>query len=343
MSSGASLNQRVVLAKRPDGTPTMENFRIEEAPVLAPAEGQMRLKTLYLSLDPYMRLRMNEGPSYAEPVAVDEVMCGGTVCRVEESRHSRFKEGDLVLAFTGWQKFALSDGVGVTRLDAAMAKPSWPLGVLGMPSFTAYYGLLKIGDPKPGETVVVAAATGGVGAIVGQIAKIKGCRVIGIAGGVKKCRHAVEQLGFDVCIDHRASDFREQLAAVCANGVDVYFENVGGAVLEAVLPLLNVGARMPLCGLIAWYDGQGSAQGPDRAPALLSTMLVRQIKVQGFVITDQYERHYAEFLGDMSQWLAQGKIQFTEQTVEGLEQAPQAFLSLLRGDNFGKVVVRVGE
>lgn len=336
-------NQRVVLAQRPDGVPTMAHFRVEDAPLPVPGEGQMRLRTLYLSLDPYMRLRMNDGPSYADPVGVGEPMCGGTVCRVEASRHPRFKDGDLVLAFTGWLRYALSDGTDVNRLDASLPNPSWTLGVLGMPGFTAYYGLMKIGEPKAGETVVVGAATGGVGAVVGQIAKIKGCRAVGIAGGQKKCRHAVEELGFDACIDHHAPDFAEQLAAACPKGIDVYFENVGGAVLQAALPLLNVGARVPLCGLIAWYDGQNVAPGPDRTPALLSTMLVRQIKAQGFVIIDHYERYYGEFLEQMGPWLAQGKVRYTEHRVEGLEQSPQAFIALLRGDNFGKVVVHVSD
>jgi NADPH-dependent curcumin reductase CurA len=334
-------NQRVVLASRPAGVPTVEHFRIERTALPEPAEGQMRLRTLYLSLDPYMRLRMNDGPSYAEPVGVGEPMCGGTVCRVEASRHPRFRDGDLVLAFTGWQTYALSDGAGVSRLDSRMPQPSWTLGVLGMPGFTAYFGLMKIGEPVAGETVVVGAATGGVGAVVGQMAKIKGCRAVGIAGGQKKCRYAVEELGFDACIDHQAPDFSQQLAAACPRGIDVYFENVGGAVLEAALPLLNVGARVPLCGLIAWYDGQNISAGPDRSPALLSTMLVRQIKMQGFVIIDYYERYYEEFLAQMGPWIEQGKVRFAEHMVEGLEQSPQAFIDLLRGDNFGKVVVRV--
>lgn len=341
MSSPAAKSKRVVLAQRPAGAPTLEHFRVEDAAIPEPGPGQMRLKTLYLSLDPYMRLRMNDGPSYAEPVGIGEPMCGGTVCRVETSHHARFKEGDLVLAFTGWQQYALSDGTGVNLLDRAMPSPSWTLGVLGMPGFTAYYGLLKIGEPKAGETVVVGAATGGVGAVVGQIAKLRGCRAVGIAGGAKKCRHAVEELGFDVCIDHHAPDFKQQLKAACPQGIDVYFENVGGAVLEAALPLMNVGARVPLCGLIAWYDGQNVSPGPDRTPALLSTMLVRQIKIQGFVIIDYYERYYGEFLAEMGAWLAQGKLRFTEQVIEGIENAPQAFIDLLRGDNFGKVVVRV--
>jgi NADPH-dependent curcumin reductase len=332
---------RVVLASRPKGAPTAENFRVEAVPLPEPAEGEVRLRTRYLSLDPYMRLRMNDGESYADPVAIGGVMVGGTVSEVERSRHPRLKEGDLVLGFTGWQSHALSDGAGLSRLDRKMPNPSLALGVLGMPGFTAYHGLLNIGEPKAGETVVVGAATGGVGAVVGQIARIKGCRVVGIAGGARKCEHAVRDLGFDACLDHHAPDLRAQLAAACPRGIDVYFENVGGAVLDAVLPLLNVRARVPLCGLIAWYDNTGPLPGPDRSAALLSTLLVKQIKVQGFVIIDYYEQHYAAFLKDMGEWLAQGRVRHTEHVVRGLENAPQAFIGLLRGDNFGKVVVEV--
>ncbi|MCC2656019.1 MAG: putative oxidoreductase [Panacagrimonas sp.] len=340
-SSSSSL-RRIVLASRPQGAPTDDNFRVEDVPLPEPREGEMRLRTRYLSLDPYMRWRMNDGASYADPVAIGGVMVGGTVSEVEVSRHPKFTSGDLVLGFTGWQSHAISDGTGLNRLDRAMQNPSWALGVLGMPGFTAYYGLLQIGVPKPGETVVVGAATGGVGAVVGQIAKIKGCRAVGIAGGAKKCEHAVRDLGFDACVDHQAPDFHEQLAAACPQGIDVYFENVGGAVLDAVMPLLNVRARIPLCGLIAWYDmTSGHLPGPDRSAALLSRLLVKQIRIQGFVIIDYYESHYGAFLKDMSQWLTQGSVRFTEDVIRGLDRAPQAFMGLLRGDNFGKVVVEV--
>jgi NADPH-dependent curcumin reductase CurA len=341
MTESSSSLHRVVLASRPNGAPTAVNFRLEEAPLPEPREGEMRLRTRYLSLDPYMRWRMNDGASYADPVAIGGVMVGGTVSEVELSRHPGFKPGDRVLGFTGWQSHAISDGAGLNKLDPAMPNPSWALGVLGMPGFTAYYGLLQIGEPKPGETVVVGAATGGVGAVVGQIARIKGCRSVGIAGGAKKCEHAVRDLGFDACIDHQAPDFREQLAAACPRGIDVYFENVGGAVLDAVLPLLNVRARIPLCGLIAWYDMAGPLPGPDRSAALLSRLLVRQIRIQGFVIIDYYDAHYGAFLKDMSQWLTQGRVRFTEDVIRGLDQAPNAFIGLLRGGNFGKVVVEL--
>jgi len=251
MPQSDTVNLRVVLAARPRGLPTPQDFRLDEAAVPTPNEGQVLLRTLYLSLDPYMRQLMNEiGPTYAPSVRLGEPMAGGTVNRVVASKHPQFRTGDLVLGNAGWQDYALSDGQDLVPLGE-MAQPSLALGGLGMPAFTAYVGLLDIGRPKPGETVVVAAATGAVGAVVGQIAKLKGARVVGIAGGADKCRYAVEELGFDVCLDRRDPQLAECLAAACPDGIDVYFENVGGAVFDAVLPLLNIGARVPVCGLIA--------------------------------------------------------------------------------------------
>ena len=335
------INHRIVLNSRPVGAPTPENFRIEEAPIAAPATGEVLLRTLYLSLDPYMRGRMSDGPSYAAPVALGEVMVGGTVSRVESSNHPDFKPGDLVLGQSGWQSLALSDGNGLNKLDAAMTHPSLALGVLGMPGFTAYMGLLDIGQPKAGETVVVAAASGAVGSVVGQIAKLKGCHVVGIAGGADKCRYVVDELGFDACIDHRSPDLKQQLASACPKGIDVYFENVGGAVFDAVLPLLNTKARVPVCGLIAHYNDTALPPGPDRLGLLPRTLLVKRIKMQGFIIFDDYAHRYGEFFAEMSQWLKDGKIKFREDVVDGLENAPQAFIGLLEGKNFGKLVVRV--
>ena len=335
------INHRIVLNSRPVGAPTPENFRIEEAPIAAPATGEVLLRTLYLSLDPYMRGRMSDGPSYAAPVALGEVMVGGTVSRVESSNHPDFKPGDLVLGQSGWQSLALSDGNGLNKLDAAMTHPSLALGVLGMPGFTAYMGLLDIGQPKAGETVVVAAASGAVGSVVGQIAKLKGCHVVGIAGGADKCRYVVDELGFDACIDHRSPDFKQQLASACPKGIDVYFENVGGTVFDAVLPLLNTKARVPVCGLIAHYNDTALPLGPDRLGLLTRTLLVKRIKMQGFIIFDDYAHRYGEFFAEMSQWLKDGKIKFREDVIDGLENAPQAFIGLLEGKNFGKLVVRV--
>lgn len=341
MPQSETTNRRIVLASRPVGAPTNENFRLEETPIPAPSQGQVLLRTLYLSLDPYMRGRMSDAPSYAAPVNLDEVMVGGTVCRVEASQHADFAAGDLVLSFSGWQDYAISDGTGLMKLDKAMPQPSLALGVLGMPGFTAYMGLLDIGQPQSGETVVVAAASGAVGSVVGQIAKLKGCRVVGIAGGAEKCRYVVEELGFDACIDHRAADLKEQLKAACPDGIDVYFESVGGAVFEAVLPLLNTRARIPVCGLIASYNMTGLPDGPDRTPLLMGAMLRKRITMQGFIIFDDYGHRYGEFFKDMSAWVQEGKIKFREDIVDGLENAPGAFMGLLIGKNFGKLVVRV--
>ena len=343
MSQNPSVNRQIVLAEHPMGAPTLDDFRLDQTQVPTPAEGQVLLRTVYLSLDPYMRSRMNDGPSYAASVPVNGVMVGGTVCQVEISNHSGFLMGDLVLANTGWQDVAVSDGTDLTKLDPAMAKPSYALGVLGMPGFTAYVGLLDIGQPKPGETVVVAAATGAVGSVVGQIAKLKGCRVIGIAGGADKCNYAVEELGFDDCVDHHSADLPKVLAEACPAGIDVYFESVGGEVSNSVFPLLNIGSRVPLCGLIAHYNAEKLPDGPDRSPLLMRTLLTKRIKMQGFIIFDHYGDRYGEFFKDMVTWLQEGKIKYREDEVGGLENAPQAFIGLLEGGNFGKLVVRVGE
>ena len=336
-----TINRRIVLASRPVGAPKPSDFRLEESALPAPAAGQLLLRTLYLSLDPYMRGRMSDAPSYAAPVAVGEVMVGGTVSRVEASQHPDFQAGDLVLGQTGWQSHALSDGKGLVKLDPAMAQPSLALGVLGMPGFTATMGLLDIGQPQAGETVVVAAASGAVGAVVGQIAKLKGCRVVGIAGGADKCRYVIDELGFDDCIDHRRADLKQRLAVACPKGIDVYFESVGGAVFDAVLPLLNAKARIPVCGLIAHYNDTALPPGPDRLGLLTRTLLTKRIKMQGFIIFDDYAPRYGEFFEQMSAWLKDGKIKYREDLVDGLENAPQALIGLLEGKNFGKQVVRV--
>jgi len=334
-------NRRIVLESRPVGAPRSDNFRLDEAPVPQPADGQLLLRTLYLSLDPYMRGRMSDAPSYAAPVGIGEPMPGGSVAHVEASQHPDYRAGDLVLAYSGWQDYALSDGRGLVRLDPAMPRPSLALGVLGMPGFTAYMGLLDIGRPQPGETVVVAAASGAVGAVVGQIAKLKGCRVVGIAGGSEKCRYVIDELGFDACIDHHGENLPQALAEACPQGIDIYFENVGGAVFDAVLPLLNVRARIPLCGLIAHYNDQALPTGPNRLGQLTRTLLVKRIKMQGFIIFDDYGDRYGEFFTAMSAWLKAGQIKFREDLVDGLENAPQAFIGLLEGRNFGKLLIQV--
>lgn len=334
-------NRRIVLASRPKGAPTADNFRLEIRDIPQPAAGQILLRTRYLSLDPYMRGRMSDAPSYAPPVAIDDVMVGGTVSRVEASQHPDFKVGDWVLSANGWQDYAVSDGSNVKNLGPLLSHPSRSLGVLGMPGFTAYMGLLDIGQPKEGETLVVAAASGAVGSVVGQIGKIKGCRVVGIAGGTEKCRYVVEELGFDICIDHQSTDFPQQLAKACSDGIDIYYENVGGAVFDAVLPLLNTQARIPVCGIISQYNATALPDGPDRLPLLQGLILRKRIRMQGFIIFDDYGHHYGEFIKQMNEWLEQGKIKFREDLVDGLENAPQAFMGLLQGKNFGKLVIRV--
>ncbi|KRA72079.1 hypothetical protein ASD78_17130 [Lysobacter sp. Root667] len=337
-----TLNRRILLAARPRGVPTPQDFRIHEDAVPTPDEGQVLLRTLFLSLDPYMRNLMDEaGTSYAPGVRLGEPMVGGTVSRVVASRHPQYRVGDLVLGSAGWQDYALSDGSDLLALGD-MAQPSLALGGLGMPAFTAYVGLLDIGQPKPGETVVVAAATGAVGAVVGQIAKLKGARVVGIAGGADKCRYAVEELGFDVCLDRRDPRLAERLAAACADGIDVYFENVGGEVFDAVLPLLNHNARVPVCGVIAHYNEEVPPQGPDRLPLVMTTLLQKRIRMQGFIILDHYADRFAAFRRDMGEWVENGRVKLREDRVEGLESAPTAFIGLLEGSNFGKLVVRVG-
>ncbi|MDN4059843.1 NADP-dependent oxidoreductase [Massilia sp. YIM B02769] len=338
-----AMNRALVLQQRPHGAPDASTFRMTESPVPQPQEGQVLLRTLYLSLDPYMRGRISAAKSYAASVEIGAVMVGGTVSRVEASRHPDFAAGQLVLGYSGWQDYALSDGAGLNKLDDDPRLASRALGVLGMPGFTAYMGLLDIGQPQPGETVVVAAASGAVGSLVGQIANIKGARAVGIAGGADKCRYVVDELGFDACIDHRAPDFAAQLAAACPDGIDVYFENVGGAVFDAVLPLLNTKARIPVCGLIADYNATGLPDGPDRIGLLARTILTKRIRMQGFIIFDDYGSRYGEFHGQMRSWLQEGKIKFREDIVEGLENAPQAFIGLLEGKNFGKLIIHVAD
>lgn len=334
-------NLKILLHSRPTGAPTADNFRLESGPVPVPGPGQLLLRTLFLSLDPYMRGRMSDAPSYAAPVAVGAVMGGGTVARVETSLHPGFAAGDLVLAYGGWQSYALSDGAGLTRLDPALDPPSLALGVLGMPGFTAYMGLLEIGQPRAGETVVVAAASGAVGSVVGQIAKLKGCRVVGIAGGPRKCAYGVDELGFDACVDHHGADLPQALARACPDGIDVYFENVGGAVFDAVLPLLNPRARVPVCGLIAQYNDTSPAPGTNLLGLLPRTILTKRIRMQGFIIFDDFGPRFGEFQQAMGDWVRAGRIKYREDVVEGLENAPAAFIGLLQGENFGKLIVRV--
>ena len=335
-------NHKLVLAARPVGEPKPTDFRLVEEPLGEPGPGQILLKTLWLSLDPYMRGRMSAAKSYADPVEIGEVMDGGAVSKVVASNNEAYAAGDFVVGYTGWQAYAKSDGSGLRKVDPELAPISTALGILGMPGMTAYTGLLNIGKPKPGETLVVAAASGAVGAIVGQIAKLKGCRVVGIAGGADKVRYLTEELGFDVGLDHRAPDFADQLRAAVPNGIDIYFENVGGHVWDAVLPLLNKFARVPVCGLIAHYNDVAPPPGPDRTSAVMRSVLSNRLTIQGFIVLD-FDAQIGDFLRDVSGWLKAGKIKYREDIVHGLEKAPEALIGLLKGRNFGKLLVKVAE
>ncbi|WNW10973.1 NADP-dependent oxidoreductase [Pseudomonas sp. DTU_2021_1001937_2_SI_NGA_ILE_001] len=343
MTQDSVLNQRFVLASRPKGRPTLENFRMERETLPELQGGQVQLRTLYLSLDPYMRGRMSDAPSYAEPVQIGAVMEGGAVSVVEQSLNSHFQPGDLVVGQTGWQTHSVSDGSALFKLPKDLPRPSLALGALGMPGMTAYMGLMDIGKPKAGETLVVAAASGAVGSVVGQVAKLNGLRAVGIAGGPDKCRYVVEELGFDACIDHRSDDFAAQLAEACPQGIDVYYELVGGKVLEAVLPLLNAHARIPLCGVIAQYNADGDFEGPDQLPLMMRTLLTKRVHVQGFIVFEAYGHRRQEFIEAMTPLVTSGKVKFREDVVQGLEAAPEALIGLLEGRNFGKLVVEVSQ
>ncbi|MFY9953686.1 NADP-dependent oxidoreductase [Bradyrhizobium sp.] len=332
--------KRVVLVTRPIGEPKASDFRIEECAVPTPGPGQVLLRTIWLSLDPYMRGRMSDGPSYAAPVPIGGVMEGGTVSEVIASSNPDLVKGDIVLWRAGWQTHALSDGKGLTKIDPGIAPISTAVGVLGMPGMTAYTGLVEIGKPRPGETVVVAAASGAVGSAVGQIAKIKGARAVGIAGGKDKCDYVKRELGFDDCLDHRDPDLASKLKDACWKGIDVYFENVGGAVFEAVFPLLNAFARVPVCGLIAHYNDT-EAKPPKWAASMMRAVLTKRLTIRGFIVSD-FAARQADFLRDMSGWVGEGRVKYKEFVTEGLDSAPAAFMGLLKGANFGKQLVRVG-
>ncbi len=332
-----SQNRQVVLKHRPVGAAKASDFEVASSPMPAPGPGEVFCRTVYLSLDPYMRGRMNEGKSYATPVNIGQVMVGATVGQVVESKHPGVAPGDFVLGYDGWQAFAVSNGAMLRKLDPKQAPISTALGVLGMPGMTAYVGLLDIGQPKAGETVVVSAASGAVGSAVGQIAKIKGCRVVGLAGSDRKCDHVVSELGFDAGINYKTQDVFEALKAACPNGIDVYFDNVGGPTLAAVLRLLNRNARIPLCGMISQYNATELPPGPNLIPLLVNRALIK-----GFIVSDHMDR-LGDFLRDCTRWIQEGTLKYREDIVEGLEAAPAALIGLLAGQNFGKLLVRVAE
>ena len=335
-------NRQVLLSSRPNGKPTKNNFLINHASIPSPKDGEVLIKTIYLSLDPYMRGRMNSGKSYANPQEIGQVMIGGTVGKVIDSKNSDYIKGDFVFGYGGWQEFWLQNGSDLRKLDQKLAPISTATGVLGMPGVTAYTGLLNIGKPKSGETVVVSAASGAVGSVVGQIARIKGARTVGIAGTSQKCKFVTEELGFDACINHKSDDFAEILKKTCPKGIDVYFENVGGKTFETVLPLLNNFSRIPICGLISLYNDFELPSGPNLTPLLMKNVLVKRLAIQGFIVWD-FHNQEEEAITQISNWIKEDKIRYREDFVNGLENAPDAFIGLLEGKNFGKLVVKVSD
>ena len=343
-------NMQILLAARPKGSPRDSDFEIVEAPIPMPGAGEMLLRTLYLGLDPVIRLRMNAG-SYWPAFELCKPLGGRAVSIVEQSDNPDFKPGDLVVHQGIWAQYTISDGKGPTsaanarpmnlpKLDAARGSLTAPLHVLGITGLTAYCGLLEIGQPKPGETIVVSGASGAVGSVAGQIAKLKGCRVIGIAGGLEKCAYLERELGFDAAIDYKRADFAAALKEACTKGIDVYFENVGGAVFDAIVPLLNLHARVAVCGTVSEYNATERAVVPDKMPGLLLAILGKRLTMRGFVIGDWFAK-MPDFQRDVGQWVREGKIKYKEEFVDGLENAPRALQAMLKAETFGKVIVRV--
>jgi NADPH-dependent curcumin reductase len=330
-------HRRVVLVRRPPGEPAESDFRVEEVPMPEPKHGEVLVKVAYLSLDPYQRGRMREAASYAANVGLGEVMTGGVVGEVVKSNTPRFKEGDIVEESLGWQEYAIGGGARMRKVDPSLAPISTANGVLGMPGMTAYFGLLECGQPKPGETIVVSAASGAVGQIVGQIGRLMGCRVVGIAGGAKKCAFVKDELGFDACLDYKAEkDLDSALRGVCPNGIDVYFDNVGGEISDAVLRNINLFGRVALCGSISQYN----ATSPPMGPRLLGTFVGKRVTLRGFIVSDFADRHPTA-MRQMGEWIKAGKIMYREDIVQGIDKAPRAFIGMLRGENFGKMLVKM--
>ncbi|MFS0725877.1 NADP-dependent oxidoreductase [Paenibacillus sp. 1P07SE] len=334
----ATMNRKFILTSRPHGMPTEEQFRIVEEPIPAAAEEEIVVRSLYISVDPYMRGRMNEGPSYTAAFEVGSVISGGAVGQVVSSRSSKLREGDIVSGMWGWQEYAAVSAEHVQRIDPDQAPVSTALGILGMPGLTAYFGLLDIGRPEPGETVVVSGAAGAVGSVVGQIAKLKGCRVVGIAGSQDKLAYLKDELGFDAVVNYKSDAFDSELKQACPDGVDVYFDNVGGSVSDAVIALLNKGARIPLCGQISLYN----LEKPDEGPRIQPQLLTKRALIQGFIVGD-YAEQFPEAVVQLARWLQADKLSYTETVLEGFEKLPQAFLGLFEGSNTGKLLVRTGE
>lgn len=332
----AETNLQILLRRRPQGEPTPDDFEAREAPAPEPGEGEVLVRARFLSLDPYMRGRMSDAKSYAKPVELGAVMEGQTAGEVVASRAPGFAPGDTVLGGFGWQRFSAVPAERLFKVDPDEAPLSASLGVLGMPGLTAWVGLEDIGQPKEGETVVVSAASGAVGQVVGQIAKIRGCRVVGVAGGKAKGDYVTGELGFDACVDHRGDDLKERLGAACPDGIDVYWENVGGAVQAAVFPRLNDFGRMVMCGMIAEYNDTSPRPGPN-----LMACVRKRLRIQGFIVSDSGWQRYGRFRSEMLGWMREGRMKWREDVADGLRNAPEAFIGLLKGKNFGKLVVRV--
>jgi len=329
--------RRVVLVHRPPGEPAESDFRVEETAMPEPKHGEVLVKVAYLSLDPYQRGRMRDAASYAAPVGLGEVMTGGTVGEVVKSTNPRFAVGDFVEDRLGWQEYAIGGAASMRKVDPSLAPISTANGVLGMPGMTAYFGLLEVGQPKPGETIVVSAASGAVGQVVGQIGKIMDCRVVGIAGGTRKCSFVTGELGFDACVDYKAEkDLDTALRAACPNGIDVYFDNVGGEISDAVLRNINFFGRVALCGSISQYN----ATTPPVGPRLLGTFVGKRVRAQGFIVTD-FAGKYEAAMRQMGEWIRSGRLKYREDVVQGIDKAPRAFIGLLRGENFGKLLVKM--
>ena len=332
-----SINRQFKVAARPDGLPKESDFDLVNVPMPVAADGQVLVKTVFLSVDPYMRGRLTGVRTYADPVNIGDVMLGGTVGQVIDSRHGGLARGDYVLGAWGWQEYAAVDAKTVHKLDPSLAPVSTALSVLGMPGMTAYFGFLEICRPQPGETVVVSGAAGAVGSLVGQIAKIKGCRVVGIAGGDDKVSWLVDELGFDSGFNYKTtSDYSAKLKELCPKGIDCYFDNVGGAITDSVLPLMNVFGRVSVCGQISMYN----IAKPEPGPRVLPLVLVKQLNVEGFIVT-RWQARWSEGIRQMAGWLREGKLQNREQIVEGFENTAKAFIGMLQGENTGKMLVKV--
>jgi NADPH-dependent curcumin reductase CurA len=333
------VNKQITLAARPSGMPKPCDFKLVESSVPEAKAGEILVRMLYVSVDPYMRGRMNDVKSYAPPAQIGEVMGAGAVGQVVNSQSAQFETGDFVEGFFGWQEYAISDGKGVRKLDPSLGSLSTALGVLGIPGLTAYFGLLDIGRPQRGETVVISGAAGAVGSIAGQIAKINGCRVVGIAGSDQKIEWLRDKLGFDAAFNYKTTpDYYAELEELCPNGVDVYFDNVGGSITDAVFRFINTGARIVLCGQIAQYNDEK----PGTSPRLLSRLIVKQARAEGFLVF-QFAPRYSEGLKQMAAWLKGGKLKYREQFVDGIENTPRAFIGMLQGENTGKQLVRVAK